>query len=155
MRLIILAVFVALTTPAAADWQYTKWGMTLAQVQAASKGKLQPCDTRCADHSTPGTTVRLRGEYQAGEFTFSAWAAFDSQGRLNGVRLNLLDSSQITPLVGSVRAKYGEPESSSPESILSISTWRDRTDQVEMQLIGSRSATLIYSPRVTASSKGL
>ncbi|MDB5615920.1 hypothetical protein [Tardiphaga sp.] len=157
MRLnLIVSILIVSITPAAADWQYTKWGMTVAQVQAASKGKLRPCDAQCAGHSTSNATVRLRGEYNAGEFAFSTWAAFDNQGRLNGIRLGLLDPSQVTPLIGSVRAKYGEPESGSRgSSILNISTWRDRTDQISLTVIGSSNAELMYSPRVTPSNAGL
>lgn len=141
--------------PAAADWQYTKWGMTIAQVQAVSKGKMQPCDARCADQNTSRSHVQLRGEHRAGEFVFNAWMGFDSQGRLNQVSLTLLSPDQIVPLVGSMRAKYGESESGSRDALGTTRVWRDKTDQVTFMVIGERYAGITYAPRVTASSGGL
>jgi hypothetical protein len=155
MRLMLVAAALAFATPAAADWQYTKWGTTIDQVQKASKGKLIACDASCAAQSTDRSRVHLRGEYRAGEFVFNTWMGFDSQGRLNQVHLTAVYPDQVFPIVGSMRSKYGEPESGRRGSILNTSTWRDRNDQVTLTLIGDTNASISYSPRITPSNAGL
>lgn len=39
--LLLAASFCNYSVPSRADWQYTKWGMTLEQVIAASGGKVK------------------------------------------------------------------------------------------------------------------
>jgi hypothetical protein len=159
MRLIVPALLLlSATAPAAADWQYTKWGMSVDQVQKASKGILQRCSgaSVCTERSVTNSAAQLYGGYTTGQFNFSAYPMFNRQtSRLDAVTLELSDPTMAGALGAALRAKYGEPVNASRGSIMSTSTWRDRTDEITLMAIGERSVTLRYSPRITASNAGL
>ncbi|WP_204378167.1 hypothetical protein [Tardiphaga robiniae] len=49
-------------TPAAADWQFTKWSMTINQVQKASKGMPQRCGVPvCVERPVTNGAAQLFG----------------------------------------------------------------------------------------------
>jgi hypothetical protein len=100
--------------------------------------------------------VQLYGGYSTGQFNFSAYPMFNRQSsRLDAVSLELSDPTMAGALGAALRSKYGEPVDASRGSIMSTSTWRDRTDEITLMTIGERNVTLRYSPRATASNKGL
>jgi hypothetical protein len=156
--MLVATTALAFATPAAADWQYTKWGATIDQVQKASKGALQRCDNApvCSERSLPNSAVQLYGGYTTGQFNFSAYPMFNRHtSRLDAVALELSDPTMAGALGAALRSKYGEPVNASRGSTMSTSTWRDRNDEITLMTIGERNATLRYSPRATASNKGL
>lgn len=160
MRIAIAAtVLLALTSPAASDWQYTKWGMTSDQVIAASKGQMKRCSAVCDKQRTASTTALLYGPYQSGDLPFTAFAFFDNQTKkLTSMSLRLDDPSRGPSLIGALRAKYGEPVSEDRTQVLAIMVWRPAGDQIDVTRIGfggDYSYTLGYHPRVTGSNKGL
>lgn len=71
MRLVLaVSLCVALIgSQAHADWQYTRWGMTEAQIKAASKGQMVACDSECRKHSSDNLSAKLQANYSAGEFS--------------------------------------------------------------------------------------
>src|SRR5687768_8936635 len=76
----------ALTHPtnAVADWQYTRWGMTVDEVVKASKGQLKPCDAQlCSGQELRGTKdeVRLIGNYASGQYSFKAYFYFNKDSK--------------------------------------------------------------------------
>ncbi|MCC6271672.1 MAG: hypothetical protein IT190_10375, partial [Microbacteriaceae bacterium] len=81
MKIIAITIgFVCVGASSAfADWQYTKWGMTIDQVVAASKGKMLRCGTACDKQRTETDTALLYAPYQSGEFEFTAFAYFNNQ----------------------------------------------------------------------------
>ena len=151
MKSIYAASIVLITissAPADAAWQYTKWGMTVAQAQKASKGVATPTNGQTID----GETVELTAPYASGSFKFTASFWFDQSGRLTSVGLDLV-SGDYHELVGALRGKYGEPVNHTP-GYIDAYMWRTATDQIGLMNNGQK-INLTYSPRVTASGKGL
>lgn len=150
-------VVVFATGSASADWQYTKWGMSPAQVQAASKGQLQPCDQRCDGHKTATVIPRLVGPYKSGEFSFTAFAIFDPSNKLTKVMLDTKgDVGWAIALA--LKAKYGEPASQSGSAGFRTQIFRDQKDQIMWLMVGdgpTAHVSLIYQPRLTDSNRGL
>lgn len=154
-----IGVFLVTTSAASADWQYTKWGMTVDQVIAASKGQMKKCSAVCDKQTTDSAKALLYASYQSGDFPFTAFAYFDNQSRkLTSVSLRLDDPSKGYELIGALRAKYGEPATSTRSQLMEILVWRPSGDQIDIMRIGFRedqSYTLGYRPRLTNSNKGL
>jgi hypothetical protein len=143
---LIVALVVMWAQPSRADWQYTKWGMTVEEAIAASKGSLQPCTKACDPiHLADG--ARLFGPYSSGDFHFTAYLLFHD-GRLSSVRLVLQGGNYLT-LAQAMRSKYGEPTVSNSVGDM----WRTATEQVNLIALGH--PTVMYQPRVNASNKGL
>src|ERR1700730_7733527 len=84
------------SSPAAADWQYTKWGMTIEQAQRAATGKLRPpSPSELSGKSMNGTPLGLVGIHDAGNLHFSVGLYFNGpSGTLGLAHLVLLDGSQ-------------------------------------------------------------
>lgn len=155
MRLVIAVAVLLAPACASADWQYTRWGMTKEEVAAASKGQLKPCDARCASVTTDNSAAGLVGPYKSGEFNFDAFAMFDKRtGKLVRVNLKLL-AGDGNALLGAVRLKYGEPASRLATDFISVHTWRDQGDEINIVRIGRDLTALTYEPRITESNKGL
>jgi hypothetical protein len=109
---IALMMLLCTRTKCWADWQYTKWGMTVAQAQTASKGSLHLTKADQNPNSIPGLHLveKLRGIYSAGGITFEAQLFFDAAGRLAYVGLELRDPRvNLEKLEASLAAKYGSP----------------------------------------------
>jgi hypothetical protein len=80
--------------PALADWQYTKWGMTVDQVIVASNGQMARCPRVCGKEGETETSLAT-GAYKSGKFDFTAFANFDNRtGELTSVKLYLKDPAQ-------------------------------------------------------------
>jgi len=153
-------VLLAATWPAAADWQYAKWGMTVDQLAAASKGQMKRCGAACDKQTTSTETALLYSPYQSGEFPFTAFAFFDNQSKkLAYMNLRLDDSSKGYALIAALKAKYGEPASGSKTTLSIHHVWRGGNDEISIFMIGSGMpesyTTLTYRPRLTGSNKGL
>lgn len=105
------ATLVLVNTQAHADWQYTRWGMTLEEALRASKGQLDQCNpVLCAKHSSEGEEAKLYGSYTSGDFTFSAVVLFNKKTeRLEADSLVLTNAQRWPQLAGALRSKYGEP----------------------------------------------
>jgi hypothetical protein len=157
---IALAALLTPTAAAHADWQYTKWGMTVDQVSASSKGKMIRCGMACDKQRTETDTALLYAPYQSGEFEFTAFAFFNNESKkLTSVSLRLDDRTKGYQLIAALKAKYGPPSSESGVgSIMAIVQWHTPADRMDVTLIGGvndHSATLTYRPRLTNSTKGL
>lgn len=155
----LIAGALLISAPAAANWQYTKWGMTVDQVAAASKGQMKRCSAVCDKQTTSTSTALLYGPYQSGNLPFTAFAFFDNTSKkLVSISLRLDDPSKGNELIGALRAKYGEPASESRTQVLYLMVWRPAGDQIDVTRIGfggDFSYTLGYQPRATAANKGL
>lgn len=110
-RLLIIAPILALwSTPALAWWEYAKWGMTIEQVTAASKGAAGPCDRGIADctaivsNQTPD--LYLYGLTIAG-YLAHAQFSFD-QGKLTGTYLQF-NNANLQRLTDALIGNYGAP----------------------------------------------
>ncbi len=120
---------------------------------------MKTCSAVCDKHWTKTETALLYAPYQSGEFPFTAFAFFDNQTKkLTFVSLRLDDPSKGNQLIGALKAKYGEPATSTRSRIMDIMVWRPAGDQIDITRIGfgdDQSYTLGYHPRLTDSNKGL
>lgn len=107
MKALGIAIALGLVaTPALADWQYTNWGMSRAQVIAASRGAASLVEGR------PGERVfdadlGAAGSYSAQGFEFSTQFFFDAAGRLKAVKLNALEPERCEELLDRMLGLYG------------------------------------------------
>lgn len=103
---LIVAVFLLFAATARADWQFARWGMTTAEIVAASKGTGRPSGRQEKDF-----TVLATGDFSTGPFSFAVeFYDHHGDGRLATVRLNLKDPSQFQALWDALNAKYGKGE---------------------------------------------
>jgi|SRR5712692_11509112 len=111
------------TGSATADWQYTKWGMTLEQVVAASKGTATANSDRTLD--AEGFKAKLVAPYQSEGFTFRAAFMFGPDNKLGVVQLGLQNGSCLK-LIGALTNAYGPQQSKSRSSVLNLDRWWDQ-----------------------------
>jgi hypothetical protein len=93
MKLLGIALVLACcgASAAKADWEYTKWGMTLQQVVTASKNQAKQGSDLHPD--SDGNVTKLVAPYKSGEFSFEAQFGFDAADKLSSVTLVLQDKS--------------------------------------------------------------
>lgn len=156
-----MAALVLATSPALADWQYTKWGMTPEQVVAASKGAATATtdEERRQFSTTDGKSVALvKARYTSGSYQFDVHFLFDD-GKLSLVSLNL-DESDEGLLAGDLTAKYGPPIDHSRSDIVEVTKWQTPSEDISLLDIGDLGVTrvqgtLTYRPRMRIDSSGL
>ena len=141
---IALALICCGASAAKADWEYTKWGMTPAQVASAAKQATKKSTDLHPD--SDGNVTKLVAPYQNGKLSFEAQFGFDAADRLSSVTLVLNDkfagldmdmggNSDMTmnmdhggchDLQASVKTKYGPPQGGgSAHMQYTIETWQD------------------------------
>jgi hypothetical protein len=97
--------------PAAADWQYTKWGMSIDQaVRASGNARHLPNSQEQSAYTVKGLAPSLVGSHDTASFHFTAALYFAGPGRsLSIVKLNFKDYAQWPSLFAELRGRYGEP----------------------------------------------
>ncbi len=139
---IVLVLFCCAAGTAKADWKFTKWGMTPAQVAAASNNQTKKSTDLHPD--SDGNVTKLVTPYPMGKFPFEAQFAFDKADKLSSVTLVLNDASaqavgpdmpgmQMNRSRGlchdlgvGVKKSYGKRQGGGAAHMLySIETWRD------------------------------
>ena len=122
MRAIALALL-CLPLPAHANWEYTSWGMTPAQVVAASHGAVHliPPQRRGAE----ALETRAEGEFRTGPVVLAVSFAFRiPDGGLALVSYVTKSAAQNYALRDYLVRKYGRPEPSGEED-LGSGIWRN------------------------------
>jgi hypothetical protein len=104
------AAFCALMMPisASADWQYTRWSMSPAQVIAAAKGSAHAVQGKPGDQVF-GADLRAVGAYTAGDYKFESQFFFDVANRLRVVKLTLQDMERCESFLTDMEGLYGRP----------------------------------------------
>ena len=153
MRYVLPAVAalatIAVATPSAADWSFTRWGMTPAQVVRASGGTAQLHDMP----ANPGQTyiVRAIGTVRSGDLTFGAHYRFEND-RLVVVSLYLRQGTCIGVLSG-LEDKYGRR---TPSQFVAGYNWTSQADNVRVEFEGSGTeCNVSYRPLRGRNSAGL
>jgi hypothetical protein len=124
VKWVALVAALMLPTSAAADWQYTKWGMTPAEVITASDG-VAVSDPEKDGHSTDMHASLLTAPYAAAGFEFDARFLFSrGSNLLSIVTLDLRDPTRCHDLMGALRSRYGEPTSEHLSEVTAIQAWR-------------------------------
>ncbi|MBA1141736.1 hypothetical protein [Mesorhizobium neociceri] len=108
---IVLAAAPSLCGPAMADWQFTKWGQSPAEVMSLSKIALkQSTAQEQADYALPAIrgVPMLNGIYTTEEFKAPVWLYFDHD-KLSGVYLRIPDGETANLIGGRLSNQYGAP----------------------------------------------
>ena len=156
-----LALSSLLAHPALADWQYTQWGMSPADVAARSSGQVH--ETAGTDGQTlpalPSLKVGAEGTYQLGKMTFHAVFYFEN-AKLKMVNMTLVDpntSEDAINLKNALDGLYGEPFHQKRTSFASMSTYQDRAknNRISLSAYDTGLTTLVYEPLVDETSGGL
>ena len=147
---VILSLLAALpATPAAAHWEYTRWGMTEAQVVAASRTAvraLPPAERR----AVPAARMEYRaaGEFRAGALRLSVAFAFDSR---NG-GLVCVSARGEARHAGALRTRlerrFGPPQErgQDPASGTESLGW-SRPDEIDLQITPGGMVELLHCAR--------
>src|ERR1700688_187290 len=139
MKRIILAflalALVGLASPAAADWQFTKWGMTPEQVVKKSPTpvkKVAPEDRDQGGHLTieKGMPNLLEGDWTSGAFKFHVTYRFDARRHLSAVDLEILEDGQAMDVANALSDRYGKPDQEIG-GITLARIWRTPREQIE------------------------
>lgn len=141
MRITAFIAFATLAlgaTAAPAHWQYTKWGMTPAQVAAASKGKV-------AAPADPAEKAGNVGTYESGGRTFEA-KFYYARGKLSEIMLYSEPGNSCYQLRRDLEGLYGEPMSRRDNPVLAMYKWRDtkKGNVVTWSAIGGSRCILQY-----------
>lgn len=155
-RAVLLAASVAAsvliaasTTPGQANWQYTRWGMTIDEARRASQGAMQQVGEKDDPRESKLGTERLRGWYKTADLTFVASLMFDKGGHLSEVKMYSADPKQTPAVVAAVRAKYGSPDRQ--QTAAHNLYWYRNDDQIWLKTDSGR-AEISYCKKVVMTS---
>ena len=163
---IALALVCSATGAAKADWAYTKWGMTPAQVTGAAKNLTKKNSDLHPD--SDGNVTKLVAPYKSGKFSFEAQFGFDPADRLSSVTLVLKDKSAAMDmgmdmgadmnmkmdqdvchdLGASVKTQYGPRQGGgAAHALYSIETWQDQksSNDIEYAVLSGVGCDVEYS----------
>jgi hypothetical protein len=146
LRALSTLALIAVARPAAADWAYTKWGMTPEQVVKAAAGTAQITKSESTDD--PDLEMRVRGTYMAGPLRFEVTFGFRvSTGGLAFVSYWTDQAGQNAALKDLLVQKYGKPQSTQgTEQGVETWTWnRPGTDRIELDIpVGDPGVVIQY-----------
>lgn len=94
-------------TVAHANWQYTKWGMTEAQVAAKVPGGTRP--SKAFDGNGEAEQPRMEGGHIANGRQFTATFYFDARGGLSRVSLVPMELGECLRIIDDLLVAFGEP----------------------------------------------
>ncbi len=135
----------ALAHPAAANWQYTQWNMTPAEVKTASHGAAQDNNDRGFD--APGRKAQLMAAYQGEAIPFNAVFLFNDENELKTVTLTPVRKDDCPIVMGRLRDRYGQPKENSDLIHAAIARWDDyeSSNLVVLMTIEKEGCTIQYS----------
>lgn len=154
LKILIAGASIGMSHPAHADWQYTRWGMSPAEVAAASEGQANLSGGEPGQKVT-GYDIGAVGTYKAGEYNFESTFYF-AKNKLSRVDLKLI-GNDISGLKSAIDGLYGKTfdESFSPVHRVYIYHDREKNNRVDLLIIGYQSASLSYRPLVNPDASGL
>lgn len=152
-----IGVLAVSALPAAADWQYTQWGMDPDQVKAASNEVAQPNPDRRLD--ADGLSAALTAPFQGESIPFTAVFLFNAQAKLHYVTLSPVDRISCPLIVETLAAHYGAPKGKADMVRARTMRWDDAgNDNLVVYLdLGGGDCSIQYSklPPTRPDGKGL
>lgn len=149
MRLALAAALALAATPAAAHWEFTRWGMTERQVIAASRGAVRalPREQR---RLVPSARMEYRatGEFRSGTLALTVAFAFDARnGGLVCVSAQG-EPDQAPALRARLERLFGRPQERGQDPASGTETlgWT-RPDEIDLQITQGRPVTLLHCAR--------
>lgn len=166
IRLPAIALLMGISAPAAADWQFTRWGMSAAELLSVYKFASPTSPVERKEQTYPGYgSPSLKGAYAASGMEFQTFFYFDDKDRLRRVALRLLKNDDSERLTLLMKSQYRNPREQSERAGAGgcryiLKTWDDEVAMNEVVLnvsycLDGHSATVIYSKRPEASETGL
>lgn len=145
------------SVPAAADWQYTQWGMTPAEVKAASADVARDNHDRKLDAA--GVKAELIAPFQGVSLPFTAVFLFDAEDKLTYVTLNPVGQIACPVIIDALSANYGKPQGKADMVLATTIRWNDLgNDNLVVYFdLGGGNCTIQYSklPLTSPDGKGL
>ncbi len=155
-----LVALAAMPGTALANWQRTKWGMTVPEVRAAAPRPIRvPASSEVLDDND--AVALLAAPYQAGPYRFEAVFLFGRSSRLlSEVKLDVIERAQCEGLLGSLRTEYGKEERVISDVPVDLHIWRSATtgDLVQYLAVGldePAMCAVTYKPPVAPGASGL
>lgn len=153
----------ALLAPIAAlaDWQWTRWGMKVDEVIAASNASVAPFER--AEQPNSRSLLLAKGKYSALDVEFDANFYFDRNDKgLVLVELMAREAtfSKCLKLKSALGDVYGKPDETGRVAIIRLQTsmWRDTEKRNRVLLAVTESpdsCSLQYSPLVDRAKSGV
>ncbi len=110
MMVLACAALVFTAPHAFADWQYTKWGSNLTDLQATPGQNIVPTTPKeQKDHAYAFGTPLAKTTYKALNTTFDVHFLF-SDNKLNGVVLYMKDVETAARVLAALGDQYGKPD---------------------------------------------
>jgi hypothetical protein len=147
----LAAAFLCLTLPpyAQASWEYTRWGMTPAQVVAASHGTVHliPPEHRLGP-TRPDVETSAEGVFAAGKLHVNVTFSFSSHGGgLVLVSYLVQDASQNKLLRDRLVRAYGAPAPSG-DADMGSGVWRHAgQDVIDLSISDESPAFVVQHPQ--------
>ena len=150
-KLFIGAIAVLLSaTPAKADWQFSKWGMTKEEFKQASTVEIRDTDKVCDDlvdqaRKTGKKAEYLASDWNAGKIKFTNCYLFGENNSLSGVFLNL-DNYRSTKLVHQILVKkYGYTTLDKSIESLDVFWYEWHTDEDIISFLAEKISGKVYT----------
>jgi hypothetical protein len=122
----MLAMFVGIA-PASAWWSYAEWGLSEAQIRAASSGRAVPCREDaviCAPTSDGGRPRLFVESVQMVGMPASVSFTFDAQGKLSRT-IVLFPNGDFGLICSLLQGIHGEPVDDRPGQT-PVKVWQDK-----------------------------
>ncbi len=149
----LFLALVAAAPRAEANWEYTRWGMTPAEVVAASHGAVHliPPEHRLAP-GRPDVSTRAEGVFRDGKLVLSVSFSFaDHGGGLVLVSYLAQDASQNKLLRDRLVRAYGMPAPSG-DSDMGSGVWRHAgQDVIDLSISDESPAFVVQQPQAMGS----
>ncbi|MBR0679977.1 hypothetical protein GXW74_05725 [Roseomonas eburnea] len=135
--------------PAAAHWEFTRWGMSLQQVVAASRGSVRAMPAE-EQRRVPAARMEYRaaGEFRSGTLRLSVAFAFD--GRNGGLVCVSArgDAAQGPALRARLMRLFGEPQERGRDPVTSTDSYGwTQPDEIDLQITPGRPVVLLHCAR--------
>lgn len=140
---LIAALAVLWSGAAQADWQYTRWGMSPAEVVESSKGAVRWSNWN--ERNIDG--IEVVGRYSTEAFDFTVTFDFKLK-RLVSVRLDPTNPAQNDAIRSAIMARYGNSLFREGTQFVSTFTWRDGEGGNLVKFIdnyGMQRVSIVYS----------
>ena len=138
--------------PAAAHWQYARWGMSEADVIAASAGAARAlAEARHREVPAARMTYRAEGRYSERGLALRLAFAFDNvTGGLVCVSYATEQPAQAPVLRDWLTRRFGRPAQAArePASGEQSFAWRE-PDNIDLQIVPGRGAVVLHCARGT------
>ena len=146
-RIILIGAVLGIAFPSEADWQYTRWGMSPAEVAEASSGTVLVVPSDEAKRTVDGD-MKGRGYYNSGPYHFGALFNFNDRG-LSQVTLDALNWSDCASIIQDLSGKYGQPISvqNLPMGTMTAE-WLDsaQNNRIRLTAQNEKKCSIVYTP---------